>query len=94
MTSGRIYEAQRLLRRIDDRDAECSRWLVQALESIAASDANMPIKCALMHIYNALPGASLNNKEKELLRCHSQSESLTVDQPILKSTENQSILEL
>jgi mannose/cellobiose epimerase-like protein (N-acyl-D-glucosamine 2-epimerase family) len=64
---GRIFEAQRLLRRIDDRDAECSRWLVQALESIADVDSNMPVKCVLLHIYNALPNARLNEKEKELL---------------------------
>lgn len=66
--NARIYEAQRLLRRIDDRDADCARWLIQAIEQLAAADPAMPVKYALLHINNALPGAGLSAKEKEFLQ--------------------------
>jgi len=79
MKSG-VFEAQRLLRRIQERDPECARWLIQAIEQLATADANMPIKYALLQIHIALPAAALNNRDKELL-CQKSSESSTADQP-------------
>jgi hypothetical protein len=88
-----MYEAQRLLRRVADRDAECARWMVLAIEEMTAADANMPIKYALLHIHTTLPGVSLTERERKLL-CHSQSESLTEEQPQLRFSASQSMLAL
>lgn len=81
MTHG-IFEAQRLLRRINDRDPECARWLVQAIEQIALANANMPIKYALLQIHNALPNVALTDKEREFL-CQQKSSASSTEVPPL-----------
>jgi hypothetical protein len=66
MNSG-IFEAQRLLRQIKDRDPECARLVVQAIEQIAAAAPDMPVKYVLLQIHSALPGAAFTDKERKLL---------------------------
>jgi hypothetical protein len=62
-----IFEAQRLLKLIEERDPECARLLVQAIEQFTFAGANAPIKYILQQIYTAIPNAALSEKEKELL---------------------------
>ena len=91
MKSGCIYEAQRLLRRANEINPDSAALAVKAMQQLA--DAGIIQIHAMYYINEALPGASLNKKEREYL-CHSQSESMTEEQPVLRSTENQSMLAL
>lgn len=60
-----IYEAQRLLRRANEISPEAAAEAVKAMQ--AFTEANIIPKHAMYYINEALPGAVLTEKEKELL---------------------------
>lgn len=62
-----ILEAQRLLRHASEISPEAAELAVKAINELAQDNSTMPLKWALLHINNALPGAALTEKEKELL---------------------------
>jgi hypothetical protein len=70
------YEAHRYLRLIEERDPQCARLLVKAIEEFNLAGGDMPIRYILLQIYTAIPEAALSEKEKEFL-CQKSSECLT-----------------
>jgi hypothetical protein len=75
-----VFEATRLLKLIEERDPECARLLVQAIEQFTYAGANAPVRYILQQIYTAIPDAALSEKEKELL-CPKSFKSSTDTQP-------------
>ena len=63
-----FLEAKKLLRLIEERDPQCARLLVKAIEEFNLAGGDMPIRYILLHIYTALPDVALSEKEKELLK--------------------------
>jgi hypothetical protein len=63
-----VYEAARLLRLANEINPEAAELAVKAFNALAQDGASMPLKWAIVHINNALPGAALTKKEKEHLK--------------------------
>jgi hypothetical protein len=68
------FEAQRFLRLIEERDPQCARLLVKAMEEFNLAGGNVPIRYVMLQIYIALPGAALSEKEKGLMCPHKLNE--------------------
>lgn len=62
MASGHIYEAQRLLRRANEINAESTALAIEAIQKLA--EAHIVATPALYYIYQAVPAGK---KQKELL---------------------------
>jgi hypothetical protein len=62
-----IHEASRLLKHANEINQEATELAVKAFNALAQDNSAQSIKWALVHINNALPGAALTIKEKELL---------------------------
>ena len=63
-----MLEMQRLLRLVQERDPECARLCALAIEHAANEFPGLTILQLLYRIYEALPGITLSEKEKELLK--------------------------
>jgi hypothetical protein len=60
-----IYEAQRLLKRANEINPCAAALAVRAMQQLAEARVISP--SAIYYINSAIPGAALNDKEKELL---------------------------
>ena len=60
-----IHEAQRLLRRANEINPDAATLAVKAMQQLA--EANIIPTHAMYYINEALPGASLTDKEREHL---------------------------
>jgi hypothetical protein len=63
-----VQEATRLLKLAYEKNHESAELAVKAINALAKDNPSMPLKWALLHVNNALPGAALSEKEKELLK--------------------------
>jgi hypothetical protein len=63
-----VFEATRLLKLANEINPEAAELAVKAINELAEGNPTMPLKWALLHINNALPGAALTDKERELLK--------------------------
>lgn len=61
-----IYEAQRLLRRANEISPDATALAVKAIQQLA--EVNIVPTHAMYYINEALPGAVLTEKERELLQ--------------------------
>lgn len=62
-----IYEAQRLLKLANEINPKAASLAIKAINEMAARNGSMTLTHALVHINEAVPGAALSDKEKELL---------------------------
>jgi hypothetical protein len=62
-----IHEAKRLLRRAHEINPEAASMAVKAINELAQGNGSMTLTHALLHVNEAIPGAALSDKEKELL---------------------------
>ena len=65
MSNHKIYDAQRLLRRANEVNPVAAALAVKAMQQLAEARVISP--SAIYYINEALPGAALNDKERELL---------------------------
>lgn len=68
-----ILEMQRMLRLAAERNPDISALCAKAIEAAAFANPTMSLKQFMLKVYEALPGATYTDKEREVL-CQRSSE--------------------